>query len=171
MRPPLAMTPLNGGGRASPEHYRFLLDLVAQVNAGGGGGGGATDLGYTSATRLLTSSTGTDVTLPLVGANPGLMTAADKTKLDGLTATLSGTATITVPANSFEDTETVAATGVTGASRVNVWLAPHDDSDENSPELLDIAAMQATPGSGTITVTMAFLTKTSGPIKLQWSAF
>jgi hypothetical protein len=49
----------------------------AQVNV-------ATDLAYTDATRVLTSSTGTDVTLPLVGANPGLMTAADKTKLDGI---------------------------------------------------------------------------------------
>lgn len=48
------------------------------------GGGGATDLGYTASTRLLTSSTGADVTLPLVGSDPGLMSAADKTKLDGV---------------------------------------------------------------------------------------
>lgn len=48
--------------------------------------GGATDLGYTAATRVLTSSTGTDVTLPLAGSDPGLMSAADKTKLDGIEA-------------------------------------------------------------------------------------
>jgi hypothetical protein len=51
----------------------------AQVNA-------PTDLGYTSATRILTSSTGADVTLPLAGSDPGLMSAADKTKLDGIAA-------------------------------------------------------------------------------------
>jgi len=50
----------------------------------GGGGGGPTNLSYTAATRLLESSTGTDVTLPLVGADAGLMSAADKTKLDGI---------------------------------------------------------------------------------------
>lgn len=49
----------------------------AQVNV-------ATDLSYTAATRLLASSTGTDVTLPLVGTDAGLMSAADKTKLDGI---------------------------------------------------------------------------------------
>ena len=37
------------------------------------GGGGATNLGYTASTRILTSDTGTDVTLPLVTAtDPGL---------------------------------------------------------------------------------------------------
>lgn len=55
-----------------------------------GGGAGATNLGYTAATRELTSSTGTDVFLPLVGVNPGLMLAADKTKLDAITGTNTG---------------------------------------------------------------------------------
>lgn len=50
-----------------------------------GGGGGATDLSYDAGSRLLSSSTGLDVTLPLAdGTNAGLMDAADKTKLDGL---------------------------------------------------------------------------------------
>ena len=57
---------------------------IAALEAGGGGGGGATDLAYTPATRLLASSTGADVTLPLVGADAGLMSSADKTKLDGI---------------------------------------------------------------------------------------
>lgn len=44
-----------------------------------------TNLGYTASTRVLTSDTGTDVTLPLAtGTDPGLMASADKTKLDGL---------------------------------------------------------------------------------------
>ena len=47
-----------------------------------------TNLGYTTSTRVLTSSTGTDVTLPEVVAagDSGFMTGADKTKLDGIAA-------------------------------------------------------------------------------------
>lgn len=46
----------------------------------------STNLSYTSSTRVLASSTGTNVTLPEVsaGGDSGLMTGADKTKLDGL---------------------------------------------------------------------------------------
>lgn len=48
-----------------------------------GGGGAATNLGYVTASRLLTSSTGTDVTLPLATtADAGLMAASDKAKVD-----------------------------------------------------------------------------------------
>ena len=54
---------------------------------------GATDLTYTAATRLLESSTGADVTLPLVAANAGLMAAADKTKLDAISGTNTGNQT------------------------------------------------------------------------------
>jgi hypothetical protein len=45
-----------------------------------------TDLSYTASTRVLTSSTGTDATLPEVVASgdSGLMTGVDKTKLDGI---------------------------------------------------------------------------------------
>ncbi len=48
----------------------------------------ATNLGYTGSTRVLTSSTGTDVTLPEVsaGGDSGFLTGADKTKLDGIAA-------------------------------------------------------------------------------------
>jgi hypothetical protein len=51
-----------------------------------GGGAGPTDLTYTASTRLLESSTGTDVTLPEVVASgdSGLITGADKAKLDGI---------------------------------------------------------------------------------------
>jgi hypothetical protein len=45
-----------------------------------------TDLSYTASTRVLSSSTGADVTLPEVVASgdSGLMTGADKAKLDGI---------------------------------------------------------------------------------------
>lgn len=54
----------------------------------GGAGGGAlpTDLSFDAASRLLSSSTGADVTLPLVGADAGLMSGADKAKLDAVPA-------------------------------------------------------------------------------------
>lgn len=47
---------------------------------------GSTDLSYTASTRELASSTGTNATLPEVVAagDSGLMTGADKTKLDGI---------------------------------------------------------------------------------------
>ena len=45
-----------------------------------------TNLSYTASTRVLASSTGTNATLPEVsaGGNSGLLTGADKTKLDGI---------------------------------------------------------------------------------------
>lgn len=85
-------------------------------------------------------------------------------------AGLSGQATVTVPNNRIEWTETVTATGVTGASRIFLTVSPHDDADENDAELLDIAAMSAAPGTNQITVELAFTTPTAGPIKLNWMA-
>ena len=53
----------------------------AQVNV-------ATNLSYTGSTRVLASSTGSNATLPEVvsGGNSGLLTGADKAKLDGIAA-------------------------------------------------------------------------------------
>ena len=61
----------------------------AQVNV-------ATDLGYTSGTRVISSSTGNDATLPLAvaGGDAGLLTGADKTQLDNLTSNLAGKANL-----------------------------------------------------------------------------
>ena len=48
-------------------------------------GAGATNLSWTAATSTVASDTGTDAVLTVVdGSNPGLMTSADKTKLDGV---------------------------------------------------------------------------------------
>lgn len=139
-------------------------------NSGGGGGGSATNLGYTAATRVLTSSTGTDVTLPLAGSDPGLMAAADKTKLDALPTLVKGVATVTVPNRAVEWRETVTATGVVPADVVTLSVAPHLDADENDAEMLDIMAASALAGTDQITVTLAFATPTSGAIKLNWMA-
>ena len=83
---------------------------------------------------------------------------------------LSGQATVTVPNNRLEHSETVTATGVTGSSRIFLTVAPHDDADENDAEMLDIAAMSAAPGANQITVELAFTTPTAGPIKFNWMA-
>lgn len=64
-------------GAGPDDHQIALVDPDEVINV-------ATNLSYTAATRVLASSTGTDATLPLAGSDPGLMSAADKAKLDGL---------------------------------------------------------------------------------------
>jgi hypothetical protein len=85
---------------------------------------------------------------------------------------LSGTATITITGSEgqFEWHETITAVGVTGSSRVQLWLAPNDDTLENSPEMLDLVLLSGTPGTGTIAVIATFREPTTGPINLIWSA-
>ena len=53
------------------------IEAGAQVNA-------ATDLSYNATTRELDISTGASVVLPTASTSDGLMTAADKSKLDGI---------------------------------------------------------------------------------------
>lgn len=154
---------------ASAAFLEYLASLEREI-AAGGGGGGATNLSYNAATRALGSSTGTGVTLPLAGANAGLMSAADKTKLDTVPTILTGLATVTVPNNAIEHSQTVTATGVTASSRVFLSIAPHDDADENDAEMLDIAAMSAAPGTNQITVELAFTEPHAGAIKINWMA-
>lgn len=81
-----------------------------------------------------------------------------------------GVATITVPRNSLEHTETIAVAGVLASNRIILGLAPCLDSDENCPEMLDIISYVATPADGSVTITAAFSQRTSGPVKFNWSA-
>ena len=67
--------------RATPEFAAYLREL----GQSSGGGGAATNLNYDPVSRLISSSTGTGATLPFVGSDPGLMSTADKTKLDTIT--------------------------------------------------------------------------------------
>lgn len=71
-------------GAGDPQEITLGSGLTMTGTTLAATGGGATDLSYTAGTRLLASSTGADVTLPLVGSDAGLMSAADKTKLDGI---------------------------------------------------------------------------------------
>lgn len=91
-----ATTPLAGtelvylvqGGNSRRATAQAIADLAS------------TDLSYDAATRLLSSSTGADVTLPVATASlPGLMAAADKALTDALIAagvTAAGTV-VTIP--------------------------------------------------------------------------
>lgn len=78
-----------------------------------------TDLGYTASTRLLTSSTGAGVTLPEATTSvPGLMAAADKTKLDGVATGATANATDSQLRDRSTHTGTQAASTITGLSTV-----------------------------------------------------
>ena len=100
-----ATTLLPGSMSAADKTKLDGIEAGAQVNV-------ATNLAYTDSTRVLTSSTGTDVTLPLVGADPGLMTAADKTKLDGIAAG----AQVNVATNLAQGTRTTTSVPVTSST-------------------------------------------------------
>jgi len=84
---------------------------------------GSTDLSYTAGTRELASSTGTNVTLPEVtaGGSSGLLTGADKTKLDAIDASADVT-----------DATTVAAAGAfmksTADAKGDVFVATANDT-------------------------------------------
>lgn len=77
----LSGTPMLGTSAA------LNVGITAGTVAAGDDSRFAADLSYTAATRVLASSTGTDVTLPLADiTNAGLQSAADKLKLDGIAA-------------------------------------------------------------------------------------
>ena len=84
-------------------------------------------------------------------------------------AGLGGSATLTMT-GAFEDEEIITATGVTAASRVQVWLAAGTDADENTADMLDLVTIAGMPGTNQITVLASFSARTSGPILINWSA-
>lgn len=77
--------------------------------------------------------------------------------------------TIPWPGGLFH-TETVTLTGCTPSMVVVPAIAPHPDSDENDPTMLDVASLSATAGSGQATITAAFLTITSGVVRVNLMA-
>lgn len=77
-------------------------------------------------------------------------------------------AVVAIPATTEVHRETIAAAGVTPASRIEVMLAPVVDSDENAPEMLDMVVLQASPGSGQFDVLMTFTQPQRGPIKILY---
>ena len=101
---PNATTPLSGSERVPMDQAGTTKDATTQDIANLAP---ATDLSYTQSTRVLASSTGADVTLPLATDSlPGLMAAADKLRIDQLGAddspsfaglTITGTAAVSIP--------------------------------------------------------------------------
>ena len=91
---------------------------------------------------------------------------------EGGGAATGGVLTVNLPAGAgqLEWRESVAAVGVIPVNRIFLSLATASDDDENDAELLDVGAMQGAAAAGAIAVNLAFLTPTSGPIKLNWSA-
>ena len=149
------------------ERAEFKRRLAALEAGGGGGGGGATDLAYNATTRLLTSSTGIDVTLPLVDtSNPGLMSASDKSKLDGVAA---GANNYVHPNHSGDVTSvgdgatTIAADAVTNAKLANMATATikgRSTAGTGDPE--DLTGTQATALLDTFTSGAKGLVPASG---------
>lgn len=150
----------------------------AQVNV-------PTDLSFDASTRLLSSSTGADVTLPWFDTTfPGLVPASGGGTLnflraDGAWATppsggggpiLKGTVSLSVPFGSYFHEQTFTAAGVTSTNVCFASVGAHVDSDENGEEFLDISVLSATPGTDQITIKAGFAYPTAGPVKINWSA-
>jgi hypothetical protein len=91
-----------------------------------------TNLSYTASTRALSSSTGTGTTLPevIASGNSGLMTGADKSKLDGIQVD-PNTGVVVLDADDIDDTSTtnkfVTASDVTALSTLSSDLAGKAD--------------------------------------------
>lgn len=64
-----------------------------ELGAAGGGSGANLTASYSATTVTIESDTGTDVVVAQAGANAGVMSAADKTKLDGIATAATANAT------------------------------------------------------------------------------
>lgn len=88
----------------------------------------------------------------------------------GATSVLTGTVVATVANGRLEHEQTFSVAGLTPSSRVALALGTMADADENAADMLDIASMGAVPGTGSLTVLLAFATPAAGPIPINWSA-
>lgn len=107
--------------------------------------GGNTDLTYTASTRLLESSTGTDVTLPeaVASGDSGLMTGADKTKLDGIDAGAQvnvATDLSNTPAASTVDVESSTGTNTTLPAATTTLAGVMTGADKTKLDGIDAGA-------------------------------
>jgi hypothetical protein len=76
--------------------------------------------------------------------------------------------TVTLSQNTLDHEQVVADAAVTPVSRIAIWVAPHDDADENGPDGLDLYGVWATPGTGQFTVGLALRSPAAGPVKLHY---
>ena len=99
-----------------------------------------------------------------------LRTMARSGGADRVVGQLAGTGVLAVADNAFEASTVISAPGVTSGSVILVVLGAALDSDENSPELLDLVTLWGAGGTDQITVGATFDTPTSGSININWSA-
>jgi hypothetical protein len=172
---------------------RDLVEIIQRLVAvAGSGGGGLADGNYGDVTvsgggTVITINSGAITTAEIAGFAEGVDDRVAALLVAGSNITLtyndpantltiaaagatSGLATVTVPNNALEWSQTVTAVGVTAAQRIMLTVGAHVDADENTAEMLDIDTMSATAGTGQITVEMAFATPQAGAIKLNWMA-
>lgn len=117
------------------------------VTGGGGGGGGVTDLTFTrdATTVTVESSTGTDAVLPAATTTEaGVMSAADKTKLDGVAsgATANDTDANLLNRANHTGTQPLSTLSQSGATTGQVpkwngtaWVPDNDNSGSGSTDL------------------------------------
>ena len=96
-----------------------------------------TNLGYTAAPTkgTVTNTSGNDADIPLAdGVNAGLMTPADKTNLDNLTASPGGV--LSLVAGDGININTAAAPGTAGTPEVNVNIFSPEGTVDNTTSVL-----------------------------------
>lgn len=138
---PNATTPLSGSERVPMDQAGATKNATTQDIANLAPG---TDLSYTASTRRLASSTGADATLPVAsGTDPGLMAAADKTKLDGIASGATANSSDASLLSRANHTGTQAAGTITGLAQVATSGAYADLSGRptlGTAAALDVAA-------------------------------
>ena len=114
---------LSAATNAAPGHMTAAQVTKLEGIATGAQVNVATNLTYTDSTRVIGSSTGTGATLPVVVASgiSGLMTGADKTKLDGIAASANNYSHPTQTAIDVNATDD----GINVIDRVQVNTAGH----------------------------------------------
>jgi hypothetical protein len=100
-------------------------------------------------------------------------TVSEVAALGGAGGVLKGSSFATLPSGDglFEWNETIPAFGVSPSSIIFLSLASHENDDENDPEFIDLLSLVGQAGTDEISVTLSFGSKTSGVVKLNWSAF
>jgi hypothetical protein len=143
-------------GTASGLTSTTVQDAIDELDTAIGAVTGATDLTYASSTRLLESSTGTDVTLPevIAAGDSGLMTGADKTKLDGIASGAEvNDVNTTLQGNTFNGNSQLVQTTADGKlPALDGSLLTGVSSVGSINDLTDVDTTTSTPTNGQVLV-------------------
>lgn len=132
-----------------------------------------TNLSWTASTSVIASDTGTDATLTAVdGSNPGLMTVAMKSKLDGIEAAADVTDATNVAAAGAvmeSDTSTALMSFVIDEDNMATDSATKVPTQQSTKAYADLKVPKATfPGSVTIALSDMTTQITTGTTKAYW---